>query len=810
MKDPKNVEVWMDLFQKVYTLPVPVCHVEPNPYWGAKKWILHIIYRIFINSNILEIIKEENKKKFAKHFMERYSLPFLALCLNSILDKNRGTLDMPPRIQSLCYYYVGAAIRTKEIYRNVLKPKVETIIKDVIFPQLFFTNEDRETWQQDSQEYLRMNFAFLQDIYSPKIAAGNALQDLLDTRKEDAMPIFMNYFNITFQQFLAETNIDRKRQMLPALDGLLYAFGNMKKPIMADKTIRANMEKIMANYILPMFSVPEAYLRARACWIAGLFALIKWENKENLLNVVKAILNGLQDKNTVVKVQAGMALTGYLENKTITSEILPILPKLLEVYVNMMQEMDNGDVVVSIDYLVDAFRDQMEPFALDLCHKMAARFLSIFEEPEEDFGSFNDQEEEDYGEGVLVCANALRVIRTLLGAVGEKNQAMLRNLQELLVPILVKVFVDPNQKGFEYFEELCEIASCLTYFHQGPLNTQLIWQLYPAIISAFNEYASFYVHYIVPPLDNFISKGTDVFLSDPKYVEMILQVINFYWREDEPVEKEAQAAAMLTSVMLQSCKGKLDSIIPQLLQMIMKQLITCETTAYKILLLNCICDSLLYNMNGTLQVMESNNFTMKAFGMWLETIPKMSRIYDNKLTVLALTTLLSHPDLNQLPKAIQNNIGLIIITNIRLLIKIKQQRIQQQEQRIQDEKDREIIHARIMNGEHFDIEEEEEGYSDDEDYGEEEDDVDVTGIMKTKPIQKLLKDISENSWDRQADDDELDEEDETYSTAIDNIDENVVFGKAMVDFSRKYNQIFMQIVEKLSQEEQTALRQMMN
>jgi hypothetical protein len=808
-KDMKNVEVWMDLLQKVFVLPIPQTNLEPNPYWGAKKWILHIIYRIFLNSNVLDMIEDENKKKFAKFFMERFSLPFLALCLNSVLEKNRGASDMPNRITALCYYYIGGAIRTKEIYQNALKSKVETIIKDVIFPQLIFTQEDHEMWHQDIQEYLRMNFAFIQDIYSPKIAAGNALQDLLDSRKEDAMPIFLNYFDTSFKQFFAETNPDRKRQLLPLLDGMLYALGNMKQQIMSDKTIRANLENVMTNYVLPSFSSPEPYIRAKACWVAGLYALIKWESKENLMNIVKAILNGLQDKQVPVKVQAGMALTGYLENKAITSEVLPILPQLLDVYVRMMQEMDYGDVVASIDYLVDAFRDQMEPYALELCTKMAARFLSIYDEDDEDDEGL-DADNDDYGEGDIVCANCLRVIQTLLSAIGDKNQQMLRTLQELLVPLLVKVLVDPRGKGFEFFEEVCEVASCLTYFNEGPLYSPLMWQLFPALIHAFKDYASFYVHYIVPPIDNFISKGTDVFLSDAKNVEMIMQVIAFYMNDKEAVEKESQAAAMLASVLLQHCRGRIDHVISQLLQMIIQQLSTCETTALRILLVDCICDALLYNMIGTLSVMEKTNCTMAVFKMWLDTIPKMQRVYDKKLTVLALTTLLNHNDLAQLPKPISSNIHMIIHHCIKLVMKIHDQRIEEKAEREKAEKERDILHERIMNGEHYDIEDEGwESESDGEDYGEETTDVDVTGIMKTKPIQKLLKDISECEWDKQADDDELEEEDESFTSAIDSIDEKVVFGRSMIDFSGKYHPQFVQIVEKWSKDEQNALKQLM-
>lgn len=109
IKEPKNIEVWMELFKKVFLMPVPQINAEPNPYWGTKKWILHIMYRLLINNNVADMIKGENKKRFARFFMEKYSLPFLALFLNTVIDRNRSNAEIPSRVLSLCYYYIGAA-----------------------------------------------------------------------------------------------------------------------------------------------------------------------------------------------------------------------------------------------------------------------------------------------------------------------------------------------------------------------------------------------------------------------------------------------------------------------------------------------------------------------------------------------------------------------------------------------------------------------------------------------------------------------------------------------------------------------------
>lgn len=71
-------------------------------------------------------------------------------------------------------------------------------------------------------------------------------------------------------------------------------------------------------------------------------------------------------------------------------------------------------------------------------------------------------------------------------------------------------------------------------------------------------------------------------------------ILHHFLSDDETVEKEAQAAAMLASVLLQHSRGRIDAAIPQILQIVVKRLLSCETTALKILLTNNVRQILKY------------------------------------------------------------------------------------------------------------------------------------------------------------------------------------------------------------------------
>lgn len=51
-----------------------------------------------------------------------------------------------------------------------------------------------------------------------------------------------------------------------------------------------------------------------------------------------------------------------------------------------------------------------------------------------------------------------------------------------------------------------------------------MWSLWPLLHSAYNDWAMEYLDNILVPLDNFISKGTDVFLAckSPDYLAQVL------------------------------------------------------------------------------------------------------------------------------------------------------------------------------------------------------------------------------------------------------------------------------------------------
>jgi hypothetical protein len=234
--------------------------------------------------------------------------------------------------------------------------------------------------------------------------------------------------------------------------------------------------------------------------------------------------------------------------------------------------------------------------------------------------------------------------------------------------------------------------------------------------------------------------------------------------------------------------------------------------------LNAIADAILYNSEMVCTFMEQTKCTASVFALWLNTIPKFKRLYDKKLTVLALSHLLSRPEISTLPPSVQTNVGVIICNLVKILIDMQEQKKREEEDEIAQEKERQEFLNKIQNGYVYGEEEEDEEYDDEDAFfqrqlNEEADIIDGGNAEKADTFKKLiskLKRAKEEINDEEEDEDDLDDG-ELFSSAIDHLNENELFGSAIKAFGERYPEPFKQIVMsgKLDSRELSALQQLM-
>ena len=121
---------------------------------------------------------------------------------------------------------------------------------------------------------------------------------------------------------------------------------------------------MLQQHVLQEISSPQAFLRAKACWVYGEFSDIKDEN--HLVQAAEAIFKQVFAPELPVKLAAALALSRLLKSEAAEKHLKPHLKQILEVYLKMMEEIDSEELVKSLEAVMGVFADDMAPFALQI------------------------------------------------------------------------------------------------------------------------------------------------------------------------------------------------------------------------------------------------------------------------------------------------------------------------------------------------------------------------------------------------------------------------------------------------------------
>lgn len=162
--------------------------------------------------------------------------------------------------------------------------------------------------------------------------------------------------------------------------------------------------------------------------------------------------------------------------------------------------------------------------------------------------------------GAIAAYGVLRALCTVVESVASLPELM-PALEEVLFPLLHRY---TSTEGQDIFEEVMQILTYLTYY--SPALSPRLWTLFPAVLAAVDEWAIDFFENAMLPLDNFISRGTDVFLAStaPNYLALTNQTLERVLcgpgSEDYP-EDQAIAAPKLMGTILQHCRGRVDACV---------------------------------------------------------------------------------------------------------------------------------------------------------------------------------------------------------------------------------------------------------
>jgi hypothetical protein len=189
---------------------------------------------------------------------------------------------------------------------RLLAPALPELLLRVIFPLLCFSADDAELWEADPHEYVRKGYDIIEDMYSPRTAAMSFVSELLRVRKADQLHGFLAFLVSVLMRCAPGTPPESRPYA--ELDGALFALGSLVDVLKRTAPYNTQLEGMLISHVLPEFDNARGHLRAKAAWVAGVYADITFANAANFQALFQRVVAKLNDPDLPVRVDAVIAL----------------------------------------------------------------------------------------------------------------------------------------------------------------------------------------------------------------------------------------------------------------------------------------------------------------------------------------------------------------------------------------------------------------------------------------------------------------------------------------------------------------------
>eukprot|EP00873_Tetraselmis_striata_P029005 jgi/Tetstr1/449269/TSEL_036472.t1 len=755
---------WMTCLHSFINMPVPT-EGQPEdldlrvawPWWKAKKWVLHITNRLFNRYSDPKGCDKPEEAAFAGRFAKECVPKFLEAVQMLLVAKAQGQW-LPPRVVNLLLQFMSYSVSRADTYK-LIKPHMNMMLINIVFPILCFDDEDAELWENDPQEYIRKGYDIIEEMYNPRTAAMNMLHEVCKVRGKNSLDFYMEHVVRCFNAYAQAGPQPDDAAVARNMDGALLSMGTLYDVLRKKKTYKQNLERVLVSYVVPVFGSPWGHLRAKACWVSGMFCGITFEEQKHFDLLLQRVFACLNDEQLPVRMDAVVAVRHFVDALEDHSILKPILPQLLNQFFSLMNEVENEDLVMTLETIVEKFGDEIAPYAVGLCQNLNVAFMKMIED--------DDDDDDDDGAGTLAAFGCLRAITTVLESMSSMRH-LYPQLEEILYPMMYKML---STDGQEVFEEVVEILSYFTYF--SPTISPRMWTLWPLLHKCLIEWAVDYFDNILVPLDNFVNRDTETFLSNPDYVVSVLDMVGKVLGSADIMESEMIPACKLMEIVLQNCRGRVDSQIGPYIELALGRLRIAEKGTLKDFCVEVVANAIFYNPVLALGQLQQKGALQYLFATWFEMITKVNsktekpthfkRPHDKKICILALVAILQTPA-EALPQEVQAGIVQVFQGTVRLLINLKTQ--------LENAKDDDDEAASDDDDDDDDdAEEDTEDRDDNEDEDNEDDDAYLRRLA-AKAKNFTFGDDSDDDWT----------DDEEVQTPIDDIDPFVSFSDLLNHF----------------------------
>ncbi|KAI8780568.1 importin-7, partial [Biomphalaria glabrata] len=616
---------WMEAIRLIVDKDIPLetnqIDEEDRPElacWKLKKWAVRILSRLFERyGSPGNVIKEYTE--FSEWYLKTFSCGVLNVLLK-LLEGYRQKMFVAPRVLQQTLNYINQGI-SHALSWKFIKPHIQTMIQDVIFPLMCHSDEDEELWSSDPHEYIRVKYDVFEDFLSPVMAAQTVFHSATAKRKE----VLNKAMGFCMSILTSPTSTSRQK------DGALHMVGAVAEVLLKRKIYKEQAEQMLTTHVYPAFNSEHGFLRARACWVVRYFSEMKFRNDQNLVAAVELVKTALcTDKDLPVRVEAAIALQMLIsEQEKARNYIQPYVKPVILELLQIIRETENDDLTGVMQKLVCTYVEDVIPIAVEMMSHLAQTFAQVIE-------SDSDGSEEK----AITALGIINTMETILNVMEDQKDIIIQ-LEGIVLSVIGIIL---QSSIMDFYEEVFSLIYSLT----SSQISHHMWEVFRMIYEMFQKNGIDYFTDMMPALHNYITVDTDAFLANPNNLEIIYNMCKTVLSTDVGEDAECHAAKLLEVILLQ-CPGKVDHVLGSFVELVLQRL-TKEvlTSELRTICLQVVIAGLYYNTPLLLDIlskMQIANIQGSILGQflkqWLHDTDCFLGLHDRKMSVLGLCSLMN-------------------------------------------------------------------------------------------------------------------------------------------------------------------------
>lgn len=669
---------WAEFHCSITNMPPPEYVTNSNASEQEKnflqiskcyKWSVANLNRLFTRYSSKSLSRNFNYKDFYNMFLDDF-IPQILNTYLSIIEQwchNQRWLSSSNLYHLLQFLSHGV---TQKKTWLLIKPYFENLVSHLIYPLLCPSDHILEIFENDPHEYIHSNFDIYDGLDTPDAAALGLLVTFVDKRRNTTLEPIITF---AYKQLSSLQEQPETLEIAKKKDGALKLIGGISHYVVIPSSpYYSQMEPFLTNLVFPNLTSKFDFLKAETLDICSKFSDLELKDNESLSILFHGILNNFNtDENSSlpVNLQCALAIQAYLGlpqfQEVLSTIILPTMSKLLE----LSNELDNDAISAVMQECVENFSEQLQPFGVDLMTKLVEQFMRLAYEINEaskvDIDDFNG-DYEDQSEKVMAAIGFLNTMITVLLSF-ENSKEICTKLEEVFSPAIEFVLVNRLD---DFLAEVCELMENSTFLVR--YTTPIMWKNFGFLCETFEDgIALMYVEEITQCLQNFLIFGQAELIKNPQLQSNFFNIIKIILASESNAIglNDIIFAAELAQTFILSLQNYgsdfIQPIITSFLQVAKsvnneEQLV--RNTSFDVNINNIIVGALTYEPTLTLSVLQEREMLNNFFRRWFTLIPMLKRVFDLKLSIMGLISLISNPNaFNSLDQSIVEHLGTSLV-----------------------------------------------------------------------------------------------------------------------------------------------------